>query len=165
MQMHCSVENPNLAGVSSHGREGDLSAAPHGCTTTVRRQHSHTLSRRRSPHSRRRSRHGADAASPRLLQGFAQPTNFTFTYPNNTGIAISFTDDGHFEEAQYRFESNGASSCQCLAYRMSLTCRAYSLGTEPRCVKAIVIWQHGNYTIQPNNVSIAKTQHFDSMRS
>jgi hypothetical protein len=25
-------------------------------------------------------------------------------------------------------------------------------GTEPHCVKAIVIWQHGNYTIQPNNV-------------
>lgn len=62
--------------------------------------------------------------------GFAQPTNFTFTYPNNTGIALSFTDDGHFEEAQYRFEANG---------------------TEPHCVKAIVIWQHGNYTIQPNN--------------
>lgn len=62
--------------------------------------------------------------------GFAQPTNFTFTYPNNTGIALSFTDDGHFEEAQYRFESNG---------------------TEPRCVQAIVIWQHGNYTIHPNN--------------
>jgi len=62
--------------------------------------------------------------------GFAQPTNFTFTYPDNTGIAYSFTDDGHFEEAQYRFNANG---------------------TEPHCVQAIIIWQHGNYTINANN--------------
>jgi len=60
---------------------------------------------------------------------FAQPTNFTFTYPNTTGISFSFTDDGYFEEAQYRFNANG---------------------TEPHCVQAIVIWQHGNYTMWPN---------------
>lgn len=62
--------------------------------------------------------------------GFAQPTNFTFTYPNNTGIAYSFDGQGHFEEAQYRFNANG---------------------TEPHCVQAVVIWQHGNYTINANN--------------
>lgn len=30
-----------------------------------------------------------------------------FHYPNTTGIAYSFTDDGYFEEAQYRFLANG----------------------------------------------------------
>jgi hypothetical protein len=45
-----------------------------------------------------------------INQGFAQPTNFTFTYPNNTGIAYSFDGLGHFEEAQYRFNANGAYS-------------------------------------------------------
>ena len=32
-----------------------------------------------------------------------------FIYPANTGIAYSFTDDGYFETAQYRFQGNGAS--------------------------------------------------------
>lgn len=31
-----------------------------------------------------------------------------FIYPANTGIAYSFTDDGFFETAQYRFKANGA---------------------------------------------------------
>lgn len=66
-------------------------------------------------------------------QGFAAPTNFTFNYPNTTGMSYSFTDDGYFEEAQYRFVPNG---------------------TEPHCVQAIIIWQHGNYTINANNVSM-----------
>ncbi|CAD6581801.1 MAG: Reversal of tor2 lethality [Cyphobasidiales sp. Tagirdzhanova-0007] len=62
--------------------------------------------------------------------GFAQPTNFTFTYPNTTGISYSFTDDGYYEEAQYRFNANGS---------------------EPHCVQAVIIWQHGNYSINANN--------------
>lgn len=33
-----------------------------------------------------------------------------FIYPANTGIAYSFTDDGYFETAQYRFQGNGALS-------------------------------------------------------
>ncbi|GJN94529.1 hypothetical protein Rhopal_007612-T1 [Rhodotorula paludigena] len=43
------------------------------------------------------------------LQGFADPMNNNrpFIYPSNTGIAYSFTDDGYFESAQYRFNSNG----------------------------------------------------------
>lgn len=45
------------------------------------------------------------------LQGFADPMNNNrpFIYPSNTGIAYSFTDDGYFESAQYRFNSNGAA--------------------------------------------------------
>ncbi|GAA99333.1 hypothetical protein E5Q_06028 [Mixia osmundae IAM 14324] len=61
--------------------------------------------------------------------GFANPVNFSFAYPATTGIAYSFTDDGHFEEAQYRFDANG---------------------TEPHCVKAFFIFQHGTYEFQPN---------------
>lgn len=30
-----------------------------------------------------------------------------FIYPANTGISYSFTDDGYFEMAQYRFNANG----------------------------------------------------------
>ncbi|KAL7009885.1 Reversal of tor2 lethality [Cystobasidiomycetes sp. EMM_F5] len=62
--------------------------------------------------------------------GFASPTNFTFKYPNTTGMSYSFTDDGYFEEAQYRFVSNGS---------------------EPHCVQAVIIWQHGSYIINSNN--------------
>ncbi|KAI8457717.1 chaperone for protein-folding within the ER, fungal-domain-containing protein [Phakopsora pachyrhizi] len=61
--------------------------------------------------------------------GFANPLNFTFTYPKTAGISMSFTNDGFWEEAQYRFISNG---------------------TRPNCVKAIVFWQHGRYTFEPN---------------
>lgn len=45
-------------------------------------------------------------------QGFADPMNNNrpFIYPSNTGIAYSFTDDGYFETAWYRFQANGACS-------------------------------------------------------
>ncbi|KAG0149171.1 hypothetical protein CROQUDRAFT_721253 [Cronartium quercuum f. sp. fusiforme G11] len=61
--------------------------------------------------------------------GFANPVNFSFTYPKTAGISMSFTNDGYWEEAQYRFVSNG---------------------TRPNCVKAIVFWQHGRYTFESN---------------
>lgn len=55
-----------------------------------------------------------------------------FTYPNNTGIAYSFTDTGFFEEAQYRYNYNGAN---------------------PTCITAYILWQHGTYSLN-NNGSI-----------
>ncbi|KNZ53768.1 hypothetical protein VP01_313g3 [Puccinia sorghi] len=61
--------------------------------------------------------------------GFANPVNFSFNYPPTSGISMSFTSDGFWEEAQYRFVSNG---------------------TRPNCVKAIVLWQHGRYTLESN---------------
>jgi len=61
--------------------------------------------------------------------GFANPVNFTFTVPATTGISFSFTDDGYFEEAHYQFNANG---------------------TEPHCIQAYMIFQHGTYTFQPN---------------
>ncbi|CEQ42542.1 SPOSA6832_04372 [Sporobolomyces salmonicolor] len=58
--------------------------------------------------------------------------NRPFIYPANTGISYSFTDDGYFEEAQYRFEANAS---------------------DPQCSTAVVIWQHGKYYFH-NNGSI-----------
>jgi hypothetical protein len=54
---------------------------------------------------------GASANNHLPLQSFADPMNNNkpFNYPANTGISFSFTDDGYFEEAQYRFNSNGSS--------------------------------------------------------
>lgn len=43
--------------------------------------------------------------------------NRPFIYPSNTGIAYSFTDDGYFESAQYRFNSNGAARLLALLVR------------------------------------------------
>lgn len=63
---------------------------------------------------------------------FADPMNNgrPFIYPANTGIAYSFTDDGYFEEAQYRYLPNAS---------------------DPHCARAMLIWQHGRYTIHANN--------------
>jgi len=62
-------------------------------------------------------------------ENFANPVNFTFNVPATTGISFSFTDDGYFEEARYQFNSNG---------------------TEPHCIQAYMIFQHGTYTFNPN---------------
>lgn len=60
---------------------------------------------------------------------FCNPSNFSFTYPATTGISYSFTDDGFFEEAQYRFTSNAS---------------------DPRCITGYVLWQHGKYQLNNN---------------
>lgn len=64
--------------------------------------------------------------------GFCNPANYSFTYPAVTGISYSFTDSGFFEEAQYRFNSNAS---------------------DPQCITAYVLWQHGKYQLN-NNGSI-----------
>jgi hypothetical protein len=64
--------------------------------------------------------------------GFANPVSYSFEYPKTTGISYSFSTDGYFEEAQYRFNSNA---------------------TDPRCVVGIVRFQHGKYSLF-NNGSI-----------
>ncbi|SGY81172.1 BQ5605_C009g05478 [Microbotryum silenes-dioicae] len=63
--------------------------------------------------------------------GFADPMNNNkpFKYPTNTGISYSFTNDGYFEESQYRFLGNGS---------------------KPTCSKAVAIWQHGRYYFHDN---------------
>ncbi|GAA6005803.1 Rot1p [Rhodotorula paludigena] len=69
--------------------------------------------------------------------GFADPMNNDrpFIYPSNTGIAYSFTDDGYFESAQYRFNSNAS---------------------RPDCPSALLTWQHGTYQLH-NNGSLTMT--------
>lgn len=87
-----------------------------------------------------------------IEQGFADPLNYSFTYPLTTGIAYSLcvvplvpgaregfsspmslfalsTDDGFFEEAQYRFNSNNS---------------------KPNCIQAVVFFQHGTYEMHTN---------------
>ncbi|WVQ67133.1 uncharacterized protein L199_005328 [Kwoniella botswanensis] len=58
---------------------------------------------------------------------FCSPAEMAFDYPNNTGMAYSFTNDGFFEEAQYRYNSNA---------------------TNPACIQAVLIWQHGTYSLE-----------------
>jgi hypothetical protein len=61
--------------------------------------------------------------------GFCNPVTSTFTYPATAGISYSFTQDGYFEEALYRFTGNG---------------------TDPRCIIGLVQWQHGDYELLAN---------------
>ncbi|KAA1472269.1 hypothetical protein DENSPDRAFT_859376 [Dentipellis sp. KUC8613] len=60
---------------------------------------------------------------------FANPANLSFTYPNTTGVAYSFTEDGFYEISRYRFNSNGS---------------------QPNCITGIISWAHGKYTLNPN---------------
>ena len=85
-----------------------------------------------------------------------------FKYPNTTGISFSFTDDGYFEEAQYRFLGNGQFRIHpfCLLPPPSISPRTVShehalmlyipLASSPQCAKAVVIWQHGRYFLNAN---------------
>jgi len=61
--------------------------------------------------------------------GFANPTNRSFTYPKTTGISYSFSSDGFYEIARYRFNGNGSN---------------------PTCITGVLNWVHGQYTLQPN---------------
>jgi hypothetical protein len=61
--------------------------------------------------------------------GFANPANMSFNYPKTTGISYSFSDDGWYEIARYRFNGNGS---------------------EPTCITGVIGWVHGHYTLNPN---------------
>ncbi|OKL57126.1 Protein rot1 [Talaromyces atroroseus] len=61
--------------------------------------------------------------------GFYDPVADAFQEPPLPGISYSFTEDGHYEEAYYRALPNP---------------------TQPNCPKAIMQWQHGTYSVQPN---------------
>jgi len=61
--------------------------------------------------------------------GFANPANMSFNYPATTGISYSFTGDGFYEIARYRFNSNGS---------------------RPMCITGVVVWVHGTYTLNSN---------------
>ncbi|KAJ7123348.1 chaperone for protein-folding within the ER, fungal-domain-containing protein [Mycena filopes] len=61
--------------------------------------------------------------------GFANPAQESFTYPNTTGVGYSFSDDGWYEIARYRFASNAS---------------------EPNCIIGTVVWAHGHYDLLGN---------------
>ncbi|KAJ6448928.1 chaperone for protein-folding within the ER, fungal-domain-containing protein, partial [Mycena sanguinolenta] len=61
--------------------------------------------------------------------GFANPAQESFTYPNTTGVGYSFSDDGWYEIARYRFASNAS---------------------EPNCIIGTVVWVHGTYDLADN---------------
>jgi len=61
--------------------------------------------------------------------GFANPANMSFTYPKTTGISYSFSADGFYEIARYRFNGNGS---------------------EPTCITGVIGWVHGKYSLLGN---------------
>ncbi|KAK7464368.1 Reversal of tor2 lethality [Stygiomarasmius scandens] len=71
--------------------------------------------------------------------GFANPSNQSFTYPKVTGVSYSFTDDGWYEIARYRFNSNAS---------------------EPNCITGVIGWVHGKYSVLSNG-SIVMTPNGD----
>ncbi|KAF7357989.1 hypothetical protein MVEN_00845900 [Mycena venus] len=50
--------------------------------------------------------------------GFADPTQETFTYPKNSGVGYSFSDDGWYELARFRYSANG-SHPECIIATVS----------------------------------------------
>ncbi|TIA90958.1 hypothetical protein E3P99_01313 [Wallemia hederae] len=63
-------------------------------------------------------------------QGFCTPQDYSFNVPATTGISYSFTSDGYYEEASYKFNSNAS---------------------QPQCIQAVLIWQHGTYELVDND--------------
>jgi len=61
--------------------------------------------------------------------GFAQPMNESFIYPPVTGMSYSFSDDGYYEIARYRYAGNGS---------------------QPTCITGVMNWCHGTYLLLPN---------------
>ncbi|KAI0265695.1 chaperone for protein-folding within the ER [Gloeopeniophorella convolvens] len=61
--------------------------------------------------------------------GFANPANLSFTYPPVTGQSFSFSGDGFYEIARYRFTGNGSA---------------------PQCLTGVVNWVHGQYALNGN---------------
>jgi len=71
----------------------------------------------------------------RTGDGFANPANQSFTYPKTTGVSYSFSDDGFYEIARYRFNGNGS---------------------EPTCITGVIGWVHGTYSLLPNGSIVLK---------
>lgn len=67
---------------------------------------------------------------------FCTPENMTFNYPKNTGVSISFTSDGFYELARYRFKSNA---------------------TKHKCITGVLNWHHGTYAVDQTVNSITLT--------
>ncbi|KAJ7860341.1 chaperone for protein-folding within the ER, fungal-domain-containing protein [Mycena leptocephala] len=79
--------------------------------------------------------------------GFANPSQETFNYPKATGVGYSFSDDGWYEIARFRYVANGS---------------------HPECIIGTVIWVHGTYELFDNGSIIctpsATTELYTSWR-
>ncbi|KAJ6456501.1 chaperone for protein-folding within the ER, fungal-domain-containing protein [Mycena sanguinolenta] len=64
-----------------------------------------------------------------LDQGFANPAQETFIYPKASGVGYSFTDDGWYELARFRYTGNSS---------------------HPECIVGTVVWAHGTYDLLDN---------------
>jgi len=62
-------------------------------------------------------------------EGFANPAAETFFYPRTAGVGYSFSDDGWYELARFRFVANGS---------------------QPDCITSTVVWAHGLYDLLDN---------------
>ncbi|KAJ7284709.1 chaperone for protein-folding within the ER, fungal-domain-containing protein [Mycena rebaudengoi] len=62
-------------------------------------------------------------------EGFANPAKQSFIYPTTAGVGYSFSADGWYELARYRFASNAS---------------------DPNCISGTVLWAHGHYTLVSN---------------
>lgn len=71
-------------------------------------------------------------------EGFCTPQDYSFNVPPTTGISYSFTQDGYYEEATYKFNSNAS---------------------QPQCIQAVLIWQHGTYKLVDNDGMEGITTH------
>ncbi|KAJ7502592.1 chaperone for protein-folding within the ER, fungal-domain-containing protein [Mycena galericulata] len=61
--------------------------------------------------------------------GFANPSQETFNYPKAAGVGYSFSDDGWYEIARFRYVANASN---------------------PDCIVSTVIWAHGTYDLLVN---------------
>ncbi|KAF7334781.1 hypothetical protein MSAN_02364700 [Mycena sanguinolenta] len=61
--------------------------------------------------------------------GFANPAQETFTYPKASGVGYSFSDNGWYELARFRYVGNSS---------------------HPECIVGTVVWAHGNYDLLDN---------------
>jgi hypothetical protein len=67
---------------------------------------------------------------------FSTPEKTSFNYPKNTGVSVSFTADGFYELARYRFKGNA---------------------TRHKCITGLLNWHHGTYAVDQNVNSITLT--------
>ncbi|KAF7321718.1 SET domain-containing protein [Mycena kentingensis (nom. inval.)] len=61
--------------------------------------------------------------------GFANPAQESFNYPPTSGVGYSFSADGWYELARFRYVANGS---------------------HPECIVGTIIWAHGNYELLDN---------------
>ncbi|KAK2858364.1 hypothetical protein FQN49_004809 [Arthroderma sp. PD_2] len=83
--------------------------------------------------------------------GFYNPIKDRFIEPSHTGFSFSFSEDGYFEQAEYRAISNR----ECLILNPFLTGEpeaktVYQIATNPECPSGMMLFQHGKYNVAAN---------------